>query len=108
MVLCASDGKAQTGIDTAMELLRSSVDRFETAATKLASRYAAQESLSKDITRFVQGCKYICTGSYAWRSACPQEVIHRDSELTDLSLNSKRYGLDDAKRDAAGGIVIVI
>ena len=67
VVLCASDGNAQTGIDIALSLLQSSVDRFEIAAATLASRYAGNEALTIDIGKFVEGCRSICMGSYTWR-----------------------------------------
>jgi hypothetical protein len=67
VVLCASDGDAQTGIDAAVEFLRSALERFETAAARLTLRYAADGGLAKDIDKFVRGCRWICMGSYTWR-----------------------------------------
>ncbi len=68
MVLCALNESAQTGVDAAVELLRSSVECFDIAATKLASHYAGHEALAEDIDRFVQGRRCMCMGSYYWGS----------------------------------------
>ncbi len=67
VVLCASDGNAQTGVDTAVEHLRSSVKRFEVAAAKLAASYTDERTLAENIGKFVQGCRCVCMGSYTWR-----------------------------------------
>lgn len=67
VVLCASDGRAQTGVTAAVNLLRSAVERFEAAASNLALRYAAEELLANDIATFVNGCRCLCMGSYKWR-----------------------------------------
>jgi hypothetical protein len=67
VVLSALDGNAQTGMGTAVELLQYHVERFEIAAAKLASSFAGDEDLLKDIGKFVQGCRCLCTGSYSWR-----------------------------------------
>lgn len=88
-MLCASDGNAQTGVDTALSLLRSSVHRFEMAAATLASRYAGNEALAKDIAKFVEGCRAMCMGRHP-------------------SLVSERYGLEKSKRDASGAVVVVL
>lgn len=89
VVLCAKDGKAQTGVDTALSFLRSSKDRFEIAAATLASRYAGNETLARDIHKFVEGCRCLCMGRHH-------------------SLASKRYGLEKCKRDTSGAIVVVL
>lgn len=77
MVLCASDRNAQTGVDNALALLRSSVDRFEAAAVRVTSHYAGNEALSRDIDKFAQGCRCICMGSYTWRSVITMSTILR-------------------------------
>ncbi len=67
VVLCESGGNAQIGVDTAVEYLRLSVERFEVAAAELAACYADDRTLAEDIGKFVQGCRCVCMGSYTWR-----------------------------------------
>ena len=77
MVLCTSDGTVQTGIDISVELLRSAIERFEIAAAKLAFNCAGDEALARDIGTFVQGCRYVCMGSYTWRSVLASDTNSR-------------------------------
>lgn len=64
--LYATDGKAQTGVDKAIDLIQGSADAFETAASRLSKRYQVEAAISKDLVTFVAGCRDIFVGSYEW------------------------------------------
>lgn len=58
---------AQGALDEAAQMVKSAVDRFELAETELKALYATSPQILANVTDFVDGCKYACTGNASWR-----------------------------------------
>ena len=48
-------------------MTKSAVQRFELAEKDIKARYASHPKLLNDLTMFIDGCKYACTGNMNWR-----------------------------------------
>ncbi|GAP93173.2 putative terpene synthase metal binding domain protein [Rosellinia necatrix] len=59
-------GSVQKAIDRAAEMTTSAVQRFERAERDIKIRYGADPVLLSNLTRFIDGCKYACTGNMNW------------------------------------------
>ncbi|KAL1306968.1 hypothetical protein AAFC00_005603 [Neodothiora populina] len=115
VVLCSDLAySAQSGMDTAINLLKASIQRLELAAFNLLSTYCGQterrsisqllsmlkeipadveytqDDLSCAIELFIANCKCMCVGNLNWSVASP------------------RYGLQELSRDEEGGMEFVI
>ena len=92
-LLYASYGSAQAAIDTATVLLRSSVEISEEMAQRLLISYSHDVTIKDALQKFIEACRYNCTGNLNWRSV-PKKLPRHDiclfMEFT--SLCSGRYG----------------
>ncbi|KAI1097855.1 isoprenoid synthase domain-containing protein [Jackrogersella minutella] len=66
----------QTAVDRAVHIVQSAIKRLDATEADILKSYASNPKLYKDISQFIEGCKYAVTGNLNW------------------SLGSKRYGLD--------------
>lgn len=70
----------QVGIDTSIEFIRQSVERFRVSEARLNKRFESgmQEAdikqpasydphLAKQLNAFLEGCKHMCVGNIDWR-----------------------------------------
>ncbi|KAK4993887.1 hypothetical protein LTR66_005301 [Elasticomyces elasticus] len=82
--------RGQTGMDTAVDHLEKAIQQFEVAASDAMKYWKYDEELSRVIGDYIIGCKLACVGSIDW------------------SVQTFRYGLGEAERDAEGGLTIVL
>lgn len=54
-------------MDKAAEMTKSAVHRFALAEKDIKTRYASEPELLNNLTSFIDGCKYACTGNMNWR-----------------------------------------
>lgn len=94
-LLCLREGSLQGAFDTAMSILRVSVQGFEICSQQLLARHAHDANVSEKILQFIHGCKCACTANLNWRSAVPSWPLEcaRLTHFTALSLESGRYSL---------------
>lgn len=79
---------AQGALDEAAQMVKSAVDRFELAETELKALYATSPQILANVTDFVDGCKYACTGNASW------------------SLSSGRYKLGNPTEDEVITVIL--
>lgn len=60
-------GNVQTAVDQATDMVKASIRRLDAAERELLELYASDAALSEDIAKFVESCKYACTGNLIWR-----------------------------------------
>lgn len=60
-------GNAQTAADVALALVKTAVSSFEETARSLLQTVAGDAALTRDVIRFIEGCRYACTGNLDWR-----------------------------------------
>lgn len=60
-------GSVQGAMDKAAEMTKSAVHRFALAEKDIKTRYASEPELLNNLTNFIDGCKYACTGNMNWR-----------------------------------------
>ncbi|KAH6662813.1 isoprenoid synthase domain-containing protein [Halenospora varia] len=65
-LLTERHGSAQTAIDVAFKLLCASVESFERVSKRFLARHAGDKELSEKLEKFVDGCRYACTGNLNW------------------------------------------
>ena len=53
-------------VETILMSIRNAVRAFDIVSKKLIDRYESYECLG-DLVRFIDGCKFYCTGNLAWR-----------------------------------------
>ncbi|KAI9779304.1 MAG: hypothetical protein M1816_003617 [Peltula sp. TS41687] len=64
-------GSIQGAVDDAMEILHSSVEAFDSTSQRLLARHHQDEVVHNKLQKFIDGCKYACTGNLNWRSDIP-------------------------------------
>ncbi|KAI2605765.1 terpenoid synthase [Hypoxylon fragiforme] len=62
--LCTS---GYTCIDHAVNIIRSSIERFEAAEKQLLERSSSTPKIREDLGKFIDGCKYACISNLNWR-----------------------------------------
>lgn len=90
-------GDLQRAVEEAVNMLRSSVTKFETLAGKLLTRHVEDVVLFSKLQLFIYSCQVACTANLNWRSVSvvPLEVIAPILILSLISsLYSGRYGLE--------------
>ncbi|KAI1395231.1 terpenoid synthase [Hypoxylon fuscum] len=60
-------GSAQAAINHAVEIVQSSIQRFEQAEKQILEGYAQEPEVYEDVRKFIEGCKYACTSNLNWR-----------------------------------------
>lgn len=63
----AHDRDVQAAVDHATKIVRDSVKKFNLAADALLEHNADDQELKADLTRFIDSCRYACTGNLDWR-----------------------------------------
>ncbi|KAK7752951.1 hypothetical protein SLS62_005110 [Diatrype stigma] len=56
-------GSIQAAVDQATEMVKSSVQRMDAAEKEILQRYSSDPRLRVDVQKFVDTCKYACTGN---------------------------------------------
>lgn len=67
LLYVAYEGNAQAAVDSATEMLRDAVARFDNAANALLAEYADDTIVKADIVKFIDSCRYACTANLNWR-----------------------------------------
>ncbi|KAI2638861.1 terpenoid synthase [Hypomontagnella submonticulosa] len=65
-LLCIQLGSVQEAMNRAVEIVRSAIERFDTAEKQILDRYSATPEVQNDIRKFIDGCKYACTANINW------------------------------------------
>ncbi|KAI1380799.1 isoprenoid synthase domain-containing protein [Hypoxylon crocopeplum] len=60
-------GSVQAAITHAVDIVQSSILRFEAAERQILERYSPTPKVQDDIRKFIDGCKYACTANLNWR-----------------------------------------
>ncbi|KAK6950950.1 hypothetical protein Daesc_007478 [Daldinia eschscholtzii] len=60
-------GSVQAAVNYAVEIVHSSVLRFEAAEKRILQRYSSMSEICEDIRKFIDGCKYAATANLNWR-----------------------------------------
>ena len=82
MVICAGPKfRAQTGMDSAIQLLANSVDRFNEAATTLILTHGTKSDEWRDLDLFIMNCRSMCYGRLHWRSVF-QSIFISEHQVT--------------------------
>lgn len=67
LLYIAHDHDLQAAVDDATEILRNAVARFDIAATGLFEDIADDQTVTADVVRFIDSCRYACTANLNWR-----------------------------------------
>ncbi|OTA70327.1 terpenoid synthase [Hypoxylon sp. EC38] len=59
-------GSVQAAINQAVDIVRSSIQRFDTAESEILKRYSTMPKVQEDIHKFIDGCKFACTSNLNW------------------------------------------
>jgi len=59
-------GSVQAALDVASQMLRDSIESIDAAADSLLGRHAHDGALYANLQKFIDGCKYACTGNLNW------------------------------------------
>ncbi|KAF2653977.1 terpenoid synthase [Lophiostoma macrostomum CBS 122681] len=59
-------GSVQAALDDASRMMQDSVELIDKAADSLLARYGHDASVHANLQKFVDGCKYACTGNLNW------------------------------------------
>ncbi|KAI0833178.1 terpenoid synthase [Hypoxylon sp. FL0890] len=59
-------GSVQAAINQAVDIVRSSIERFDAAEMEILERYSATPEVQEDIRKSIDGCKYACTSNLNW------------------------------------------
>jgi hypothetical protein len=60
-------GSAQAAIDSAVISVTAAVNGFDTIATEILQQYQYETEIHAELQRFINACRYNCTGNLAWR-----------------------------------------
>ncbi|OTB16541.1 hypothetical protein K445DRAFT_21496 [Daldinia sp. EC12] len=72
-------GSVQAAINYAVEIVHSSVQRFEAAEKRILQRYSSMPDLCGDIRKFIDGCKYAATANLNWSLTTGRYKLHCQS-----------------------------
>lgn len=61
------DHDLQAAVDEATEILKDAVARFDIAATGLFEDTASEPTVTADVVKFIDSCRYACTANLNWR-----------------------------------------
>ncbi|ERF73584.1 hypothetical protein EPUS_07518 [Endocarpon pusillum Z07020] len=61
------DRDAEVAEDAAIEMLRDAITRFNIVASALLEDNAGEKVVKADLVRFIDSCRYACTGNLNWR-----------------------------------------
>lgn len=84
-------GSAQAAIDSAVASLLTAVKGFDKIANDLVDQYRSDDITQAALQRFLDACRYNCTGNLNWRLVSCN--VSRCAQLTSPSLQTKRYGI---------------
>jgi hypothetical protein len=59
-------GSVQAALDDASRMMQNSVESIDKAAESLLARYAHDASMYTNLQKYIEGCKYACTGNLNW------------------------------------------
>ncbi|KAI0143932.1 terpenoid synthase [Hypoxylon sp. NC0597] len=59
-------GSVQAAMNQAVDIVRSSIQRFNAAESEILDRYSTMPKVQEDIHKFIDGCKYACTSNLSW------------------------------------------
>nr|AHY23921.1 terpene synthase [Hypoxylon sp. E7406B] len=59
-------GSMQAAMNHAVDIVRSSIQRFDTAAIEILERYATTPKVQEDIRKSIDACRYACTSNLNW------------------------------------------
>lgn len=59
-------GSVQKGLDVASQMLQDSIRSVDAAAESLLARHTHDRALHTNLQKFIDGCKYACTGNLSW------------------------------------------
>jgi hypothetical protein len=65
-LLAVELGSVQAALDTASQMLQDSIKSVDAAADSLLARHAHDGALCANLQRYIEGCKYACTGNVNW------------------------------------------
>lgn len=65
-ILALELGSVQAALDAASQMLQNSITSIDAAAESLLANHIYDEVTCVDLRRFVDGCKYACTGNLNW------------------------------------------
>lgn len=54
-------------MDDATEILKNAVARFDLAATGLVEDIDGDQTVTAEVVRFIDSCRYACTANLNWR-----------------------------------------
>ena len=74
-VSCRHNSNAQVAIDEAVEALRRSVSRLETAANQLLDQKRHDAETRKVLCAFIDVCKTMSTGNVDWRFTTTSPIL---------------------------------
>ena len=80
MLYIAHDHDAQAVMDAAIEMLRDAIARFNLAANALLEDNAGDKVVKADLVRFIDSCRYACTGNLNWRWVTVTFALERCTE----------------------------
>ena len=66
-ILAIELGSMQKAIAHVMDAIRANVQEFDVVANRILGQYATDVRVVKSLQRFVDGCRYMCTGNITWR-----------------------------------------
>lgn len=67
LLYVAHDHKLQAAVDDASEIVRNTVASFDLTAKGLLEEIAHDQTMTANIVRFIDSCRYACTANLNWR-----------------------------------------
>lgn len=71
----------------ATSLIERSVQRFDQAAERLLQRHEQSSAVQRDLTKFIDSCKYACTGNLRWSLVSGRFRIRQSTTKGGLRVN---------------------
>jgi hypothetical protein len=65
-VLFTEHGSMEAAMQTATNIIAQAIRSVDDAAERILQRHETDDNLHRDLTAFIDSCKYACTGNLSW------------------------------------------
>ncbi|KAI0851331.1 terpenoid synthase [Daldinia vernicosa] len=79
-------GSVQAAINRAVDIVYSSVQRFESVEKRILLRYSTMPEVQEDIRKFIDACKYAATANLNWSLTTGRYKVHCESMSSGIYL----------------------
>lgn len=67
LLYIAKDGNIQAAMSDAVGMLENAVGRFNLAANDLLEGSSGDQTVTTNVAKFIDSCRYACTANLNWR-----------------------------------------